>query len=181
MKDTYTDIKFDKHELIITDTEDLKIWHLKIPGTIENNIKYINTNGIMAVTGDFGNWIFCREFHPSPKDGASEGYWIEKLCIASTQEPRKYDSEKTEARIKEMMKEEDLDEEEKEYLEECLRNVDDELDYAHHAYRNTPSNRDFEYPAFVKSTNIWLLYILDGFDEICRRLKEAEQATTVTI
>ena len=49
----------------------------------------------MAVTGDIGNWIFCREFHPKAgkNNYASRSYMDEKLRISSEQKSEKYDSE----------------------------------------------------------------------------------------
>lgn len=195
-----TDIDFSKHELIIKESEDLKIHILKIPGTVMNMIKFINVDGVMAVTGDFGNWIFCREFHPTANGYVSDGYWLEKLRISSSQQPSKYDSERTAEAIRERAKELNIEwaelkkeyenkedhteaewnrylkeetryEETLEYLEECLSNVDDELDYTYHAYRNMPSYYDYEYVIFEKTVDVWLTIIFDGFDEICSRLK----------
>ncbi len=61
-----TGIKFHDHILTIDKESDNTItYHLKKPDTITNNIKFINTNGLLVVTGDFGNWVFCRDFHPN--------------------------------------------------------------------------------------------------------------------
>jgi len=172
-----TEIDFSEHELIITEQEGLLIHHLKKPNTVIDNIKYINTNGILAVTGDYSNWIFCREFHPTPDGYCSDGYWKEKLKINSCQEPSEYDSEETQKEIEEMLNDPDRNwsEEDKEYLEELLRNVDDELNYTHKAYREQPEDWDYESIPFVKTIKPQFLFILDGFEEICRRLKEQKE------
>jgi len=86
-----TALDFSKHEIIVVKENGLLIHHLKIPKQWTNNIKFINTNNILAVTGDFGNWIFCREFHPSKDGYVSDGYWHEKLNIASTQDGKEID------------------------------------------------------------------------------------------
>ncbi len=172
-----TKIDFSKHEVLITDTEELKVWHLKKPDTYMDSIMFINTNGILAVTGDYSNWIFCREFHPSAKGGASTGYWREKLQISSCQEPMKYDSEKTAARIEEMLKDEEWSEESKEYLESILTDTDDELTYTYRAYREMPNGWDYESVPFEKSFNYHFLAVLDGFDELCERMAKAELVT----
>lgn len=173
-----TGIDFSEHELQIVDQEGLKVYQLKKPNTICESIKYINTNGIMAVTGDFGNWIFCREFHPSPKERVSSGYWIEKLQIHSVQEPLKYDSESTAESIKENLNggleaygyEGTELEQMKEYFENCLQYVDDETEYLVHA-REYPGFADYECVVYEKKPSNRLLIIMDGFDEICQRMK----------
>ena len=40
---------------------------------------------LCVVTGDVGNWMFCREFHPSSKGHVSDYYWVEKLQMSSSQ------------------------------------------------------------------------------------------------
>ena len=72
-----TEVDFSKHVVEITKQEGLFVCYIRVPGTITNSVKFINTNDIMAVTGDFGNWIFCREFHPSATGGVSDGL----LCV----------------------------------------------------------------------------------------------------
>jgi hypothetical protein len=233
-----TGINFSEHEVIITEQEGLLVHYFKKPNTIMNSIKFINTNGILAVTGDFGNWIFCREFHPSADGYVSEGYWNEKLSINSEQTCSKFDSEETEKELQKMLDEhqvledilndfkeynnidEDLDndnlikeinskddlifkdsgninvptndlddilgifeyeeylkEEDKEFIEELISSVDDELDYTSTAYRNSyysGTRFDYENIPYYKTTHRWLLIIYDGFDEICRRMKLEE-------
>lgn len=174
-----TGIDFSKHEVHVTRHDGFLMHYIKKPNTVSDSIKYINTNGIMAVTGDYGNWIFCREFHPDPKGHVSDGYWEEKLQISSTQKWEDYDAERTQAQIESMinggLKEygytgKKLDEM-MEYMENCLRCVDDELDYTYTAYRELPGFCDYESVIFCKKTKYWLLAVFDGFDEICRRMK----------
>ena len=171
MKRTQTD--FSKHELTVKSQEGLLIHHLKIPDTIARNIKFINTNDILAVTGDYGNWIFCREFHPSAEGYVSDQYWIEKLRICSCQEPMEYDAEATAEAIQEQLDDPDadLDEEEKLYYSDCLSVVDDELEYTYTAYREMPGNMIAEDVIFYKKNRDWIDVVFDGFEEICRRLK----------
>lgn len=183
MKGKRTGIDFSKHQVIETKSEGLLIHYLRRPDTIINAIKYINCEGIMAVTGDFGNWIFCREFHPAPDGGVSEGYWHEKLQIASTQHGMEYDPDRTrknlqhqlDVALKEDYKGNDF-EVMKEYIEGCLSLVDEEDDYKLFAYTEYPGFCDYEVVIFCKRYKPWLLAVFDGFDEICRRLKEKEVA-----
>lgn len=177
-----TGIDFSEHELIVTEKDGLLIHHLKKPNTNWDNIKYINTNDIMAVTGDYGNWIFCREFHPSAKGYVSEGYWHEKLSIASTQDAMDFDGEATKEAIQEKINEykeengEDAKEEVIEYYQECINKCNEhELDYTHFAYREQPDGMDYDDVILIKDYKIWLKTVFDGFDEICRRMKEQEE------
>jgi hypothetical protein len=174
MKGKRTSIEFEKHELIITDQEGLLVHHLKKPDSGIDNIKYINTNGIMAVTGDYSNWIFCREFHPTADGYVDDRYWKEKLKINSCQQPAKYDGDRTHEEIKELLKNDEYDwnEEDKDFLNDLLTSTDDEIEYTYQAYRNNPYSFDLETIPFVKTVDYHFLAILDGFDEICRRLKE---------
>jgi hypothetical protein len=182
MKGKRTGVDFSKHEVIVTEQPGLLVHYLRQPNTIHNCIKYINTNGIMAVTGDFGNWIFCREFHPSKEGGVSDGYWKEKLGIASTQKASDYSSKLTEQRIKEAINggmekygyKGDKLKAVKYFLTECLDHVENEHEYVAYAYQNHPGFMDTEEIPFQKETKPWLLSVFDGFDEICRRIKAGE-------
>lgn len=186
-----TGLDFSEHQLHVKETEDLKVYYLKKPNTSWDSIKYINTNGILAVTGDYGNWIFCREFQPTPDTGACNHYWLEKLRIDSTQNATEYDMESTlEGLLKRIIeyKEEYVEryggeyhednvhekayDEIFQYLDECLDKVNDEYEYELYAYRERPNYWDTEDVIFYKKPKAWFLTILDGFDEICRRLKE---------
>jgi hypothetical protein len=62
MKGKRTGIEFGEHEVLVTKTEECLIHYLKKPNTISDSIKYINVGGILAVTGDYGNWIFVENF-----------------------------------------------------------------------------------------------------------------------
>lgn len=186
MKGERTGIKWDKHEVIVTKQDGLLVHHLKVPDTIINSIKYINTNDILAVTGDFGNWMFCREFHPSADGGVSVGYWKEKLINSSTQKSDDFDEDRTRKELEDYLADTDepLNENEKEYIEGCLDALGDgELDYTYYAYRNNVGRfSDGEYIPFETRTKYWLDAVFDGFDEMCRRMKEeAEKPELFTL
>lgn len=164
----------------MTKSDGLLVHHLKKPETYCPSIKYINTNGIMAVTGDFGNWIFCREFHPDARTNVSDGYWIEKLKTGSSQQPREFDSESTRETLERGINgglveygfEGDHLNKAISYYEECLDKVDySEFEYCYVAYNNMPGFFDAEMVPFDKKTVFWLLAVFDGFDEICERLR----------
>ena len=176
-----TNIDLSKHVIEVTKTENVLIHRFAIPNTYTNSVKFINTNGIMAVTGDFGNWIFCREFHPSADGMVSDHYWIEKLHIASSQVGEEFDSRLTrkeiELGLESQLEEYGYDGEEleemKEYYNDLLDNVDySEWEYTSYAYSNKPNFLDAESVPFLKDTKSWLKVIFDCFDEICDRIKK---------
>lgn len=175
-----TNIDFSKHELTEIRQPGLLIHDLKIPDMFLNRVQFINTRGIMAVTGDFGNWIFDREFHPSAEGNVDDpGYWCQKLKMASTQVPGGYSAGETEKEIRRLRtEEEDLSEAEREYLNGCLIHVMDELDYTYYAYReNVGRFEDGECVPFQKERNPWLETIFDAFEEICGRIKAGSPIT----
>lgn len=173
-----TGIDFSKHEVIVTQNELVTIRHLSIPSTSHDNIKYTNVSGVLVVTGDYGNWIFCRPFAPDAKGSVSEQYWLEKLRNSSSQVPCEYNEEFLIQEINDKIA--GLEEygyvgdelkKMKEYYEECLENTEDEISYLSVA-RNIPSFCDYECMAISKDLKFWLKAVFDGFDEMCRRLKE---------
>lgn len=175
-----TEVNFDKHVLTEKKTDDLYIIKFAKPDTSCDSITFINTNNIMAVTGDYGNWIFCREFHPSPDGYVSDGYWCEKIRIASTQETSNYDPNATREEIERLIKDEELDQSEKEYLNDLLSYVDEsEERYLVYAHDHLPNNRDHEFVPHMKSLNSWLEVIFDAFDEICRRKNDEKNIRPV--
>lgn len=52
-----TNVDFSKHELTINKSDCTTVYYLKKPGTVVDSVRFINTNGILAVNGDYGNWI----------------------------------------------------------------------------------------------------------------------------
>lgn len=174
-----TGIDFSGYSVVKTEQEGLLVHELKRDGY--NNMysmKFINTNGIMAVTGDYGNWLFCREFHPSSGGFVSEHYWHEKLSLYSSQEGTEFDSESTmlhiekgiESELEEYGYSEDNLETVKEYYEELLGYVDcGEWEYRAYAYSNVPGFMCSEDVPYLKKTKDWLNVVFDGFDELCRR------------
>lgn len=143
-------------------------------------IKFLNDEEGLSVFGDFGNWIFCRPFHPSADGFVSDAYWNEKLKIASSQEHAKFDSDETAKEIEELINggledwgyDGDRLDEAKEWLSDLLEYVDDELDYTYHAYRGyNPTELDYEDIPFCREGSIQLKIIFDAFDEMCNRMK----------
>ena len=166
---------FSTHELIVKTSEDLKIWSLKIPGTITYKVSFINVDGVMVVNGDFGRFVFCREFHPTAGGYVSDAYWCEKLKSESCQNPYKFDHEETEKKIQDLR---DLHFEEIEkyseiadYLDSCDdANHSAEWEYDSVAYGDKPDKMDWEEVPKGFSLVNYLPQVFDAFDEICDRL-----------
>jgi len=176
-----TSVDFSEHELHVTKTDEILIHHLKKPNTIIRNVKFINTQGIMAVTGDYGNWIFCREFRPSAGGSVSDGYWVEKLTIRSTQQGRLFSTEDTreviqaglDGELEEYGYEGDKLLLAKKFYEELLEHVDlFEHEYLAFAHNSLPDFMDHESVPFQQVVHPWLKAVFDAFEEICRREKE---------
>lgn len=177
MKTNRTNVDFSKHIVIENHYQDgeynLDVWDFKLPDSeYTHRIKFINSCGILAVKGDFGNWVFCREFHPSAGGYVSGGYWDEKLKTYSVQSPYKYSPESTIKAIEEFVSElEETDEEMEEWIEKLNSAADDEYEYIYVAYRETPNGVDGETVPFGQDRHSYLNIIYDAFDEICNRLK----------
>lgn len=179
-----TQMDFSKHELRTAEAEILgercTIHHLKKPGTVVNNIMFVNCGGVLTVTGDHGNWVFCRKFYPSVDGSVSDQYWCEKLQIGSVQNPYVFDPEGTRKQIQEYLDNaEDYgydNEECKEYLSRCIDYTHDmESDYDAYAYGEMPSlHMTTEDVPKQTKTRIRLLLIFDAFEEICRRIKDGQ-------
>ena len=176
-----TNTDWSKHELIVVKNDTVVIHHLKKPDTICQNVKFINCSGVLSVTGDYGNWIFCREFHPSEEGYVSAGYWCEKLRIHSTQQTSDYDPKGTIESLKEAIEKGAEDygytgdnlKAMKEYYSDCLRYADESKEiYQAHAYDNYPSCADHEAVICEFELKIQLKYVFDAFNEICRRLEK---------
>lgn len=168
-------IDFSKHELEIIKNENVLIHILQRPNSSICKVVFINTMGVCSVTGDFGNWIFCREFHPSKDGRVSGGYWDEKLNTHSVQSSDKFNTEQTEKDIDyyvENYVNEDTSQEELDWIERLRQNCDDEYSYINEAYRNHPYDVDTECIPFGKIRNPRLNIIYDAFEEICSRIKD---------
>jgi len=172
-----TKIDFTRHVVKVTETDSVSIHEFKRPETNNCMLVFINTCGVMTVTGDFGNWVFCREFIPS-EGSVSDGYWDEKLEIASVQKSHRYDADETLKQIYEFKKtfEEsygrEMDEDEIDWVEQLENNVEDEHEYTYLAYREKPSDIDYENVPFGKKRHFWLDAVYDGFEAMCESLKK---------
>lgn len=174
-----TDIDWSRHEVSVTEGRGFKIHHLAIHNSSHHNIKYINAGGVLSVTGDFGNWIFCREFHPSADGRVDAWYWDEKLQILSSQKAHEWDSERTREAWTELLNDPDQEwtDNEKNYIQKCIDHCGvSEWEY-NGAAIDYPRSWDPEQTSSCTRTRrkFWLEAVYDGFDEICRRIKAMEE------
>jgi hypothetical protein len=157
----------------------IRIDHLRNGDSSMGYVRFVNDDYGLSVFGDFGNWIFCRQFVPSENGYVSVGYWNEKLKIRSSQEHAKYDSEETSKEINELINT-GLEEyghfgseleKLKDWYTELLEHVDDEIEYLYHAYRSYDCPDDLENIPYAKKGSVQLLIIFDAFNEICNRIE----------
>lgn len=170
-----TTVDFSKHELEIIKNENVLIHSLKLKNSSTYRVVFINCMGVCSVTGDLGNWIFCREFHPSKDGKVSGGYWDEKLNMHSVQDSDEFNTEQTEKDIDyyvENYVNENTSQEELDWIEQLRQNTDDEYSYINTAYREHPYDVDTECIPFGKVRKHRLNIIYDAFEEICSRIKE---------
>ena len=88
-------------------TTPIDIFRFAKPNTVTEGMTFINSENIMSVTGDWGNWIFCRMFFPSSKNYVSDSYWREKLRIASKQTSHIHESDVAIKEIDELLNDSD--------------------------------------------------------------------------
>ena len=174
-----TNIEFDRHQDIVTFEGTATVHHFKTPDSFIHSVKFINIHGVLVVTGDFGNWIFCREFHPSKDGSVSDMYWIEKAQISSTQEPYRFDADTARKDIDELLSNQE-DYEWSDEAREWLKELKSAAEGGRHEYFVTgwehPGDVDMENIPSGKRTNYQLEAVFDAFDEICRRMKERADA-----
>ncbi len=183
MKRTNTDFSKHKHrvEIYRCDNKEVRIDHFQVGDSRQDYIQFINTDSILSITGDYGNWIFCRPFIPSANGKVDDSYWIEKLKIASEQKLDDIDLDATEKEIQELIDgglaewglEGERLEQAKEWYSELLDYCDDKYSFISFAYRGyeKPHFIDYEDIPCVYEIPIWLKIIFDAFDEICDRMK----------
>lgn len=110
MSNTKKLVDWSKHELrkeILGDptVNSHSVFELKVPNTRMNQVTFINAEGVCAVTGDYGNWIFCRTFNPETNCYMEPSYMAEKARIASNQSTHQFDYKGTIQEIKDKITE----------------------------------------------------------------------------
>jgi hypothetical protein len=156
---------------------------LGIPGSKMQEVVFINCQGVMTVTGDYGIWVFNREFMPSPKESeVIEHYWCEKATGNTSQEIYEFDPEGTEALIDEWivaLKQESPEGHSGQenvlidYLESCRSIIHDgDQYYRVRAHDLKPNSVDRDQVPYQSKIKTWLLIVFDAWEEICRQLRE---------
>lgn len=151
-------------------------------------ILFLVGNGFTAVTGDYSNHIFCREFNPSKSQiGISFGYMLEKYRSQSTQNPTNvYSIQDTKDAIKEFRLDyvdgdlSKLSEEEKDAFDDLLYSAEDELDYTFQRYRGHRDDivfLDCEVLDPVYDIDIQVQVILNAFITMCKKENETDTKT----
>lgn len=96
-----TGVEFGAHDVDMSADYHVTSYLFAVGTRYMGSIRFTNAFGAMTVTGDYGNWVFCREFYPNAIDaGVNEQYWLEKLRTYSEQDPYEFDEEETRKEIK---------------------------------------------------------------------------------
>lgn len=183
-----TEFDFSKHkhrvEIFKCGEKKIRVDHFQKEDSRMGYVKFVNTNDTLTVSGDFGNYVFCRPFVPSKDGFVSEMYWLEKLKMYSNQMFDELDFTSIIEDIKEKInggleeygyKDKEL-EEATEWYNELLdvAESEDNLDYTHKTYRDyhKPNFIDYDDIPYYKLLPEQLKIVFDVFDIICSRLKE---------
>ena len=176
MKGVRTNIDFGNHELMIIESKEVTIYKFKKPETNIHSVTLVNHDGVMAVKGDFGNYIFNREFHPCANtQGIGENYYIEKLECHSVQKGTEFDPDSTVRLLNERLAEiYQIESEEIDYLKKCVKEAEDkhQLSYDAYAYLNMPSGYDNEYVIRESKLNSFIPALFDAMECMCEYLRE---------
>jgi hypothetical protein len=183
------DIDWSKHDF----HQHQDYYELRLPDSITYRVRFSMVDGRTIVTGDFGDWIFSREFHPASDGSVSEEYWCEKLVIANqyvkfsefsaeeTQKSLKYEMEailgdRVEHYISDMnsigttdpLHLSEIDSKELEYYYKCYDNVHEES-YEEISH-NYPDHMDFEDVISCEEIVPSLKCVFSAFNEMCKRM-----------
>ena len=171
MPRTTTD--FSQHELKITASENLSIHDLRMADSPLFRVRFINTCGHLIVDGDYGTWVFCREFMPSKEGYVSSMYWVEKLQADSTQQAKVFDNNQAVKQVTALTisaNENGCSEGTDIWLDELMYAAElSEYEYIA-VIMDYPPDIDSEDLPDGKIVNPRLNIIFDAFEEVCRRM-----------
>lgn len=158
---------FETHTLCKKELDEVTIYNFKRPNSIIFSVNVVTYKGTTSISGDLGNWIFAREFHPVKGEKISRSYYDEKLQMKSTQKTEEYSEKKATEEI-EYLKEEYSDNDEVlDFLEELEELVYDKNELYNYSYMETPPCLDYEElpTGKVRIERLNLLY--DAMDRMC--------------
>jgi hypothetical protein len=172
-------VDFSQHKLHRLENENLQTFHLKLDGTIRNNVKFTLVDGVTVITGDFGNWVACRYFNPKDDPIDSVGYFCEKLRIHSEQKTDVWSSDKLAEEVNQLINEglEDKGlatseiEECQEFLRDSLDFADNEIDYVSFCREYKTESFEYNWLPNGYEPNYRILVIIDAFNDIYNKLK----------
>ena len=169
-----TNIDFTNFSLTINECEYLTYVLKNDVGSI---IKFITDDSHLYVVGDYGNWIFNRNFIPVNGGSVLDYYWVRLLRERSTQNPFIFSKHKTCITIDAMIVNIEVnypnDSQKKidliKYFKNSKEYVDNEQEYLWFVSEHKPNwylndiivEYDYMYD---------ILVVFDAFEEICRTL-----------
>ncbi|MBU0630970.1 MAG: hypothetical protein KKC80_08710 [Candidatus Margulisbacteria bacterium] len=180
LRKSRTGFNFEEHELEINNLGECIIYKFAKPDLFCHSVTFINIAGHLVVTGDWGHYVFKREFRPDAEGYVSDDYWCSKLNHYNEKHWGEYSSEETYQLLQELIadyktdndiKDEDEDDDEYIFAAKDLQRYT----YSEYAYLNQLENEDLE-PLYHEdimpcySIKKKLLYIFDAFEAICERL-----------
>ena len=165
-----TNIDFSKYELKIINNTNIKIHWLKLKDSNIYNVKFINADGVMVVTGDVGNWIFCREFWPCKDSTVSESYWVEKLEMYSSQKATVWNVEQAKSDLEELKNGREWSETTIEWFDEAIDACEDNDCFFVAVAGKHLSEIDGELLTDIGMViDPRLEVVFDAFEEVCSR------------
>lgn len=168
---------FENHIFSIEECGKFTIYKLKHPEySMMYKVEFIVGNNLTVVTGDYGNWVFCREFHPKTGEISSYNYLDEKLEINSVQKSTEFSTEETIKQLKHFVDNftnnygREMNEEEREWVDLLDSSVFDEIEYTNTAFREKPNSIDYDEVPFGTRRLRRLEIVYNALDVMCEKI-----------
>jgi hypothetical protein len=179
---------FEQHTLTVNEYTTHLEHILKIGDRYSQSIKFINIDGKLLVTGDYGNYVFDRCFVPdADNEGVSVPYWLGKLRQNSCQKPcQDIDFEMTNEILAERIADLHVEAIGRGLTDEEQQEVDYYIDminygesnvymYVAEAINSKPDHLDSEALGFISyKLNPQIQVVFDAFNHICKLLKQQQ-------
>jgi hypothetical protein len=186
-----TQIDWSDYELIIKDEDSYKVHWLKNPNSMGSNVKFIQVEDILLVTGVFGRWSFAQKFNPEKIDKVSDSFWCNRIRLGSSQVSHLFDKKVAQMAIAEKIDElldygikdddgeisfnDDDKELEYSFWIGAIDCCDNEFDFTKYFYENKPMHIDDDFLSNCGKQNPQLDAIFDAFEEVSRRIALAKK------